>query len=333
MTQFKALWVEKDAKQNSYVQRIVTRDTADLPTGEVLIRVHYSSLNFKDALSAMGNRGVTKHYPHTPGVDASGIVVSSDHPDWQAGQEVIVTGYDLGMNTPGGFGQYIRVPAQWLVPLPAGLSLYDAMALGTAGLTAALCINKLLRMGLTPESGYVFVTGATGGVGSLSVSLLNQLGYSVAASTGKLEQADYLSRLGANMILDRETLFEGNDKPLLKPRWAAAIDTVGGDILFNVIKSLQYGGMVACCGMVASPEFSANVYPFILRSVSLLGVDSVEEAIKTKQLMWQKLASEWRIKVLPSIAREIPLTLLPEYIQQIFRGKVVGRVVVNMQSV
>ncbi|MCX4024790.1 YhdH/YhfP family quinone oxidoreductase [Endozoicomonas sp. SM1973] len=332
MTTFKALWVQQNAVSKFFTQEVVERQIDQLPAGEVLVKVHYSSLNYKDALSAKGNKGVTKHYPHTPGIDAAGEVVESATQDWQPGDKVIVTGYNLGMDTPGGFGQYIRVPANWVFSLPEGISLYDAMALGTAGLTAALSLTKLQQMGVMPDSGEVFVTGASGGVGSLSIALLAKLGYTVAACTGKLEQAEYLSQLGATKIIDRETAFEGVDRPLLSEQWAGAIDTVGGDILFNVIKSLKYGGSVASCGLVASPNFQVNVFPFILRGVNWLGIDSVELPLNTKQQMFTKLADEWRIPLLDKIVHEITLEELPHFIESMFKGRLVGRVVVNLMN-
>ena len=304
MAVFKALWVT-EAPHGVYETQVVERDTGDLPAGDVLIRVQYSSLNYKDALSASGNRGVTRKYPHTPGIDAAGVVAESSVAEFAAGDEVIVTGYDLGMNTAGGFGQYIRVPAAWVIKRPQGLSLREAMILGTAGLTAALCVEKLERSGLRPDHGSVLVTGASGGVGSIAVELLAKLGYTVAAATGKL-------------------------KPLLKEQWAGAVDTVGGDILFNVVKSLQYGGSVACCGLTAGAGFKASVLPFILRGVNLLGVDSVELPLVVKASMWDKLSLQWKLDNLEEVAREIALEELPGAINQILAGKLVGRVLVNL---
>jgi len=329
MNEFQALWVTEGA-HGAYKQDVVTRAVADLPEGEVLIRVRYSSLNYKDALSAIGNRGVTRRYPHTPGIDAAGVVEASSAAEFAVGDEVIVTGYDLGMNTAGGFGQYIRVPAAWVIRRPDNLGLREAMVLGTAGLTAALCVEKLEQMGLTPEAGTVLVTGASGGVGSLAVKLLARLGYRVAASTAKLERAEWLHRLGARQILDRATLADGVGKPLLDQQWAGAVDTVGGDILFNVIKSLEYGGSVACCGMTAGTKFEAGIFPFILRGVNLLGVDSVELPLMAKAALWDKLSVQWKLDDLDSLTREIGLQELPDTISQILAGKMVGRVVVNL---
>ncbi|MFB0963552.1 MAG: YhdH/YhfP family quinone oxidoreductase, partial [Pseudomonas sp.] len=242
MSTYQALWVTETPQ---FQQRVIERSLADLPDGEVLIRVHYSSLNYKDALSATGNRGVTRTFPHTPGIDAAGVVEHSKVAEFTAGDEVIVTGYDLGMNTYGGMAQYIRVPAAWVIKRPAGLSLRESMILGTAGLTAALCVDKLLRAGLTVDAGPVLVTGATGGVGSIAIVLLKQLGFDVTAVTGKTEQAEFLRQLGAKQVIDREALTVGTDKALLKPQWAGVVDTVGGDILFNAVKSLQYGASAA----------------------------------------------------------------------------------------
>ena len=270
MSTFNALQARETAT-GEFEQVIVQREIAELPAGELLVRVKYSSLNYKDALSASGNRGVTKSFPHTPGIDAAGIVEASSVAEFALGDEVIITGYDLGMNTAGGFGQYIRIPASWALKRPKGLSLREAMVLGTAGLTAALCVDKLEQSGLTPHAGVVLVTGATGGVGSVAVALLASLGYRVAASTGKAEQADYLKSLGAEQVVLREDLQAGTDKPMLKEQWAGAVDCVGGDILFNVVKSLRYGASVACCGLMAGVAFKGSVLPFILRGVNLLG--------------------------------------------------------------
>lgn len=331
MTTFKALQAERKEAESLFSQRVVDCDFDQLPTTGVLIRVHYSSLNFKDALSAKGIKGITQHYPHTPGIDAAGVVESSDSELFTVGDEVIVTGYDLGMNTSGGFAQYIKIPAEWVVPLPQDLNLRQSMILGTAGLTAALCVDKLLRAGVSPEQGEIFVSGATGGVGSISVALLAKLGFDVAAGTGKLEMAEQLILLGAKKVIERDTFNEVVDRPLLKALWAGAIDTVGGDILFNIIKSLKYNGSVACCGMVASSNFEANVYPFILRGVNMLGVDSVEQPLQIKQEMWQRLSGDWHLDCLESIVKEVSLNELPEAIELIYKGKSTGRIIVNNQ--
>ncbi|MCQ4258238.1 YhdH/YhfP family quinone oxidoreductase [Stutzerimonas stutzeri] len=329
MTSFKALQTS-EKEEGRFETRIIERDINDLPAGEVLIRVSYSSLNYKDALSASGNRGVTRNFPHTPGIDAAGTVAESSVAEFGNGDEVIVTGYDLGMNTAGGFGQYIRVPAAWVIKRPAGLSLREAMALGTAGLTAALCIDKLEQAGLEPGEGEILVTGATGGVGSVAVALLSQLGYNVAAVTGKADQAEFLTRLGAKQIVERSALQAGTEKPLLKEQWAGAVDTVGGDILFNVVKSLRRGASVSCCGLTAGTGFQGSVLPFILRGVNLLGVDSVEIPLVVKASMWDKLSVQWKLPNLNDLVQEIPLEELPVAIERILAGQQTGRMLVRL---
>lgn len=330
MTTFKAFEVSEVAEKQ-FQGTVVDKSTADLPAGDVLIEVHYSSLNFKDALSASGNKGVTRNYPHTPGIDAAGVITESSDDQLAVGTEVIVVGYDLGMNTAGGFGQFIRVPAQWVIPLPEGLSLRESMVLGTAGFTAALCLEKLFLNGLKDQEGEVLVTGATGGVGIVAVALLSQLGYRVVASTGKPSSHERLRQLGASDIIDRSELSENNSKPMVAERWAGAVDVVGGDTLFNVIKSLRYGASVAACGLVQSPMFSASVFPFILRGVNLLGVDSVELPLAHKKSVWEKLATEWKLKSLDSLGTEIGMGDLQECLQQVLAGKAEGRWVLNLK--
>ncbi len=326
MSTYQALWVTETPQ---FQQRVVERSMDDLPEGEVLIRVRYSSLNYKDALSATGNRGVTRTFPHTPGIDAAGVVERSSVAELAAGDEVIVTGYDLGMNTYGGMAQYIRVPAAWVIKRPTGLSLRESMILGTAGLTAALCVDKLLRAGLTAEAGSVLVTGATGGVGSIAIVLLKHLGFHVTAVTGKAEQAEFLRQLGAQTVIGREELAAGTDKALLKPQWAAVVDTVGGDILFNAVKSLQYAGSAACCGLTAGINFNASVLPFILRGVNLLGVDSVELPLVNKASMWDKLSLQWKLD-LESLVKEISLKDVPNAIATMLASQQTGRTLVRV---
>jgi len=329
MSEFNALWVRK-TDSGAVIREITQRNTDDLPPGDLLIRVKYSSLNFKDALSASGRSGVTKHYPHTPGIDAAGVVEQSQTADFAEGDEVIVTGYDLGMNTVGGFGQYIRIPESWAVKCPEGFSLRESMCLGTAGLTAAMCLDKLQHAGLAPGSGQLLVTGATGGVGSIALALLAGLGYQVAAMTGKSGQEAFLKALGAEQVLPRSLLQEGTDKPLLKEQWAGAVDCVGGDILFNLVKSMRHGGSVACCGMTAGVNFNGNVLPFILRGVNLLGIDSVEQPQAYKARIWQRLADIWHVPHLESLVREVKLANLPDEIDKILSGQQIGRVLVRL---
>ncbi len=324
---FQAMVVTETADKK-FVRDIQQRELSDLPSGELIIEVKYSSLNYKDALSASGNKAVTRKYPHTPGVDAAGVVVDSTNRAFGVGDQVIVTGFDLGMNTPGGFGQYISVPSGWAVKAPQGLSLRDAMGYGTAGLTAALCVMRLLASGLSKDSGEVLVTGATGGVGSVAVGILGKLGFNVAAATGKTDEKDFLTNLGAKTIISRDEANDTSGRPLQKPRWAGVVDTVGGNILATALKTAKYGGLVAACGNAMSGDLAMTVYPFILRGVSLLGVDSVELPINSRIRAWQKLAQEWKIDLDP-IVSECALNQLEPKIDQILKGGIRGRVIVN----
>ena len=327
--QFKALLVEQPEKK-VFTRSVVTRSTDDLPAGELLVRVHYSSLNYKDALSATGNPGVTREFPHTPGIDAAGEVISCTDGSFQPGDRVIVTSYDLGMETDGGFGQMIRVPSKWALKLPEGLSLKESMMLGTAGLTAALSVHELVKNGITPASGPVLVTGATGGVGSLAVAILAKAGYRVTAVTGKLDQAGYLQGLGAEQVIDRETLLAGNERPMLKATWAGVVDCVGGAMLAAAIKSSAHWGVVTCCGLVGSPDLPINVFPFILRGVRLIGIDSAECPHEPRSIVWQQLAAEWKPEQLAEMVDEVSLGGLEEKIQTMLKGGLKRRVLVNM---
>lgn len=324
---FKAYWVEE--QDGGYRGRVIERALGDLPDGDVLIEVRYSSLNYKDGLSASGNRGVTRRYPHTPGIDAAGVVLEGSGPDFAPGDPVVVIGFDLGMNTPGGFGQRIRVPSEWVVALPDGLSLRESMRLGTAGFTAALAVHKLEAHGMVPGQGPVLVTGATGGVGSVAVKLLAQLGYEVVAVSGKAERHEWLRGLGAAEVLTREAAREGADKPLLREAYAGAIDAVGGEILFNAVKSLQYGCSLAACGLVDSPAIPATVLPFLLRHVNLLGIDSVQLPLGQKRDIWEKLAGPWKMD-LAALEEALTLDALPEAIERILAGRMVGRGLVTL---
>ena len=330
-TTFKALLVEQPEKK-VFNRSIVTRSLEDLPAGELVVRVHYSSLNYKDALSATGNPGVTRNFPHTPGIDAAGEVVSCADDSFQPGDRVIVTSYDLGMETDGGFGQLIRVPSQWAVHLPKGLSLKESMMLGTGGLTAALSVQELVTNGVKPEDGPILVTGATGGVGSLAVTMLGKAGYSVVAVTGKLDQEDYLKGLGAERVISRDTLLNGSERPMMKTTWAAAVDCVGGDMLAAVLKSVKYGGVVTCCGLVGSPDLNVNVFPFILRAVRLIGIDSAACPMEKRVAVWQKLAGAWKPDSLPAMVEEIGLDGLEEKIQAMLKAQLKRKVLVNLQD-
>ncbi len=326
---FRAL-VVTEAKDNKYFREIKEKSLAELPEGEVLVRVKYSSLNYKDVLSAIGNKGVTKQYPHTPGIDAAGVVAESLSPDFQPGDEVIVTSYDLGMNTPGGFGQFIRVPAAWVVKRPAGISLRESMIYGTAGFTAALSVYRLMDCGVATNQGKILVSGATGGVGSIAVSILAKEGYQVAAVSGRAETRDYLLELGAQEIISADDATDTSGKPLLPAKWAGAIDTVGGPLLATTIKSMQYGGAVTCCGNVASPELPLTVYPFILRGVTLMGIDSQNCPMPTRVQVWQNLANKWKLPHLDKMTTETTLEGLTEEIDLILQRKHKGRTIVRL---
>ena len=328
MPQYKSVWIE--AQNEEFLTHIVERNSDDLNSDELLIQVHYSSLNFKDALSSAGNKGVTRHFPHQPGIDAAGIVVKSSVAEFTAGDEVIVTGYDLGMNTAGGLGQYIAIPAKWAIKKPQGLSLRQSMLFGTAGLTAGLCVNKLLQMGLETSAGDVLVTGSTGGVGSIAINLLHQQGFTVIASSGKPDKLDFLKSIGAAELLDRKTLSQSNKKPLLAERFSAAIDVVGGQTLSNVLKQIKAGGSVAICGLVESAQFDATVLPFILRGINLLGVDSVEIPLAEKQSVWQSLSELDDYAALEIINTEINLEEVPETLALMLKGASEGHYIVKM---
>lgn len=326
---FRAMIVEQ-SEPRTFSRSIRDRSIDDLPAGDLLVKVHYSSLNYKDALSATGRPGVTRSYPHTPGIDAAGTVVACSNGSYMPGDNVLVTGYDLGMDTAGGYGQCIRIPSAWAVPLPAGLSLRECMILGTAGFTAGLSVYKLQQNGVQPGDGDVLVTGASGGVGSIAVAILAKAGYRVVASTGKAAESDFLRGLGAAEVMDRELLLVGAERPLMKERWAGVVDVVGGTTLATAIKSTRYGGTVTCCGLVGSTDLNVSVFPFILRGVNLLGIDSVQCPRQPRLEVWGKLAGEWKPADLESTATECTLQSLEEYIQGILKGGVRGRTLVNL---
>jgi acrylyl-CoA reductase (NADPH) len=326
---FKALQISESADKQ-YIRSIIQRQISDLPAGEVLIRVHYSALNYKDALSSVGNKGVTRNYPHTPGIDAAGIVEASESSDFELGDEVIVTSYDLGMNTSGGLSEYIRVPARWVVPLPAGLSMREAMINGTAGFTAAMCINALINNDLSVEKGKVLVTGSTGGVGILAVAMLKKLGFEITAVTGKPKAHEFLSRVGASEIVSREALDDKSGRPMLKSVYAGVVDTVGGNILATALKSLNYGGAAAICGLVASSDLPTSVLPFILRGNSLFGIDSAECSMTLRKEIWQKLANDYKPADLEMLATEITLEEVPEKLDLMLKGGAMGKYLVKL---
>jgi len=307
-----------------------SRDIDELPDGDVLIRVAYSSLNYKDALSATGHPGVTRKFPHVPGIDAAGTVVESRAPEFAPGDEVLVTGFDMGMNTWGGFAECIRVPAAWVIRRPAGLSARESMLLGTAGLTAGQCLRAIERHGIEPNAGPIVVTGASGGVGSVATAILARAGYEVVASSGKESAHDYLTLLGAKSVIGRAELDDRSSRPLLSTRWAGAVDTVGGNTLATLVRSVQHRGCVAVCGLVGGAELSLTVYPFLLRGINLAGIDSAECPLNERTLIWNHLAGEWKPENLDRIcAAIIDIAELGPHIESILRGGIRGRVLVT----
>jgi len=301
----------------------------DLPPGDVLIRVHASSLNYKDALAATGNPGVARQLPHVPGIDLAGTVDSDRTGRFTPGDRVLVTGYGLGAESWGGYSQYVRVPVDWVVALPSGLSLDEAMCYGTAGFTAAQAFGTLVGRGIDRKRGEVVVTGATGGVGSFSVALLARAGYRVTAVTGKPESHDYLRRLGAARLVERDACVDTSDRPLLKARWSSAIDTVGGQTLATLIRSTMHRGCVAACGLVGGISLPLTVYPFILRGVSLMGIDSAKCPMAERLEIWNKLAGPWRVNDLLGLTRTVTLAGLDQAVADILAGGITGRVLVR----
>ena len=326
-TTFKAITIEQGSDKLFSVS-VKDKFINDLPDGDLLIRVNYSSLNYKDALSSSGNVGVTKKYPHTPGIDAVGFIESTKSEKFKIGQEVIVSGYDLGMNTPGGFGEYIRVPSSWACHLPKNLTAKESMAIGTAGLTAGLCITKLNELnGISGKN--AVVTGATGGVGAFAIKLLKLLGANVTAITTKLNEEGFLKMIGADEIISKKDFIISVRKPMGKGIWDIAIDTVGGEILSNLIPSMKYGGVITCCGNVAGPSFNATVYPFILRANHLVGIDSAETPISIKSEIWNKFASEWYIDDIDNLYKSVSIDEIIAEIEKILNGLQVGRVILS----
>ncbi|WP_435949959.1 oxidoreductase [Psychrobacter sp. DM8] len=328
---FKAL-VVRETSDGEFNKSIEQRHVSDLPENDLLVEVHYSSLNYKDAMSASGNKAISKNFPHTPGIDAAGVVVSDKSGTFTKGQEVVIFGYDLGMNTDGGLAEMIAIPADWAVKCPDSLTLKEAMIYGTGGVTAALSIQKLEKMGAKPEHGSVAVSGATGGVGSISIAILNQLGYDVIAFSGKTEQTEHLKELGATEVRHRDSVNEVGSRPVGRELWANAIDTVGGDYLANLLKQTKAGGAVTSCGLAASAEFSMTVLPFITRGVSLLGIDSVFIPLEDKKAIWERVATDMKLPNLESYGEEITLEQTPEYLDRFMASQTVGRYVVNVKG-
>ncbi|CAB3396170.1 acrylyl-CoA reductase family protein [Kyrpidia spormannii] len=322
-------WVA-DQQDESIALNLVERGWNDLPPGEVTVRVAYSSVNYKDGLAVIPTGRVARKYPLVPGIDLAGTVESSTDRRFREGDEVVVTGYDLGVSHDGGFGEYARVPADWVVPLPTGLSVKEAMVLGTAGFTAGLSVYRLERYGLRPERGPVLVTGASGGVGSVAVAILTKLGYTVAASTGKAEAEAYLRSIGASEVLSRDEVSAESRKALEKERWAGAVDPVGGRTLAYLLRTMKYGGAVALSGLTGGSALETTVFPFILRGVSLLGIDSAYCPMDERREVWERLAGPWKPAGLADIGQEIAMEDVPATLEAILKGKVTGRTVIRM---
>jgi len=331
MGQFNCYLVSK-GEHDQVSAGMARRDLADLPDGDVLIRVAFSSLNYKDGLAATGRPGVARKFPHVPGIDAAGEVAESRVPQFQAGQKVLVTGYDLGAGRWGGWAEYIRVPAVWVIPLPEGLSLIDSMRLGTAGFTAALSVDALQRHEIVPESGEIVVTGATGGVGCLAVRILAKLGYTVVAVTGKQSRHEWLRELGAQRVIGRQEVDVHGGNPLLKAVWAGAVDTVGGNTLATLLRSVHIGGCVTACGLVGGVDLHTTVFPFILRGVTLAGIDTGWTRREKRLEIWKHLATDWRPEGLAELSQTVELKDVDAPVRKILAGEIVGRTVVRIVS-
>ncbi|QDU08942.1 YhdH/YhfP family quinone oxidoreductase [Gimesia aquarii] len=326
---FRCYQVKKNDQQD--ITSCVESVSSDsLPSGSVTIRVVYSSINYKDALAATGHPGVVRKFPHVPGIDAAGIVEQSDSDQFAVGQPVVVTSYELGVDRWGGWSEFICVQPEWIVPLPEELMLKESMILGTAGLTAAMCVSSILQHEISVDSGNVLVTGASGGVGSFAISLLNRLGYQVTAVSGKASMHDRLIELGAKQVIDRGAIDIGSSKPLLKTQWPAAIDTVGGSLLSHLIRSIEHQGCVATCGNAGGTELDLTVFPFILRGVTLDGIDSSWYPIAKRTALWQKLATDWKLPDLESRAKMITLDQIQETVASLLEGSHQERTIIQI---
>lgn len=322
-------FVTEEIEKDKYVSSFKELELEALHINDILIKVEWSSLNYKDALSAKGNKGITRSYPHTPGVDAAGIVVKSNNSDIAEGDKVVVTGHDLGMNTNGGFAEYVSLPSEWVIKLPDNLTLRESMIFGTAGMTAAISINELIKHNITPDKGKILVTGATGGVGSMSVAILNKIGYQVIASTGKLDKTGFLKLIGASEVISRDEVYDTTGRPLLSRRWIGAIDSVGGNTLSTVFRSTDHHGVVCVLGLVESSDLNINIFPFLQRGVSLIGIDSAERGLDLKKELWKKLSNEWKPDCLNEMVREVNLLDIEPEIELILKGGQVGKTLIN----
>jgi len=328
-TNFKALVVNKT--DDDFSVDIKTLSLNELPEGEVTIKVAYSSVNYKDGLASIPNGNIVNNYPHVPGIDLAGTVVSSTDSSFQEGDEVVATSYEIGVSHYGGYSEYARVKAEWVIPLPDGLSLKEAMAFGTAGFTAALSVQRLQDNGVTPEKGDVLVTGATGGVGSMAIAILAKQGYNVVASTGSQEEAKYLEEIGAKEIVSREEVNPEKQRALGKQRWAGVVDPVGGEVLASVVSNIKYGGSAAVSGFLGGRKVPASIFPFILRGVNILGIDSVYYPMEKRKELWQRMASDLKPETLLSdIGQEVTLEELPQTLKDILNGDIRGRTILKL---
>jgi acrylyl-CoA reductase (NADPH) len=327
---FPALVLSQEDGKVTSEMRELTLD--NLPEGDVVVRVTHSGLNYKDGMVVKGIGRLVRNYPHVPGIDFAGIVESSDAGAYQPGDRVLLTGWRVGEAHWGGYAGMARVKADWLVPLPDGLSAKRAMAIGTAGFTSMLCVAALEEHGLTPDDGEVLVTGAAGGVGSVAVSILAKRGYSVAASTGRAEQHDFLRALGASTIIERTELSEPSKRPLEAERWAGAVDTVGATTLARLLSQMRYGASVAACGLAGGVNLETTVLPFLLRGVNLLGIDSVMQPHDNRLRIWQRLVEDLPFEQLDALTQEISLSDIPRAANDILKGQVRGRLVVNLDA-
>jgi putative YhdH/YhfP family quinone oxidoreductase len=327
---FRCYLVKKTGKDQIQAS-IERRPLVELPSGDLLIQVAYSSVNYKDAMAAQGHPGVVRTFPHVPGIDAAGTVVQSESAAFRAGDEVLLTSYELGVDRWGGWSEFVRVSSGWVLPLPEGMSLLDSMTLGTAGLTAGLCIRALQQHGVEPDAGEVLVTGATGGVGSLAVMLLARIGYDVVAVSGKPERWEWLKQLGAVRVVGREAILDDSKRPLLSAQWAGAVDTVGGTLLASLLRAVNNEGCVAACGVAGGAAVHTSVYPFILRGVTLRGIDSAWCSMQRRREVWQLLAGDWQLDKLATIRNVISLDELGENAPKLLAGSHVGRTVVDVR--
>jgi acrylyl-CoA reductase (NADPH) len=324
---FSAILIDKD--DNGQTVGVTSLDEAQLPDGDVSIDVEYSTLNFKDGLAITGKSPVVRKFPMVPGIDLAGVVTESTHADWRNGDRVVLNGWGVGETHWGGYAQRARLNGDWLVPLPSNFTAKQAMSIGTAGYTASLCVDALLANGVRPDQGEVLVTGATGGVGSIAIALLAKAGFKVAAVTGKSSESEYLQQLGAGTVLDRAEFAE-KGKPMQKERWAGVVDAVGSHTLANACAQTRYRGAVAACGLAQGMDFPASVAPFILRGVSLLGIDSVMAPKQPRMAAWERLSNDLDPTVLDSIADEIALADVVDAAGRLMDGKVRGRIVVDV---